>query len=332
MFYNIMLSIESIILNDIDEALKAKGYEAQLPHGLFSPLSYILSLGGKRIRPMLCCLSAHLFGDSHKSALPIAVALEIFHNFTLLHDDLMDRSLLRRGQATVHSRWGDNTAILSGDVMSIEAYRALESIESEALLFRVLPIFNRMATEICQGQQYDMEFEHRGDVTVDEYMEMIRLKTAVLLGASLRLGALASGADDVVASALDAVGQRLGLAFQIQDDYLDVYGDEKTFGKPIGGDIMNEKKTILLLYTKARLTEEGQRELVRLMSLTEEYRQERIDGVRNLYNHCGANEYAKAEVERLTHEALAILSTLELDEERQKPLVALFESLSARMN
>lgn len=327
-----MQPIETTILKDIEDALRAKGYDISAPHGLYGPLSYILSLGGKRIRPMLCCLAAHLFGVEHRSALPIAVALEVFHNFTLLHDDLMDRSSLRRGQPTVHSLWGDNTAILSGDVMSIEAYKALEDIQSSELLFKVFPIFNQMAVEICQGQQYDMEFEHRGDVSVEEYMEMIRLKTAVLLGASLRLGALSAGASDVVASSLDAVGQRLGLAFQIQDDYLDVYGDEQTFGKPIGGDIMNEKKTLLLLYTKSCLTEEGQKELVRLMSLGEEQRNERIKGVRGLYDRCGADQYAKAEVQRLTQEALDILATLELEEERLRPLVNLFGVLSARMN
>lgn len=327
-----MQPIETIILQDIEQALKDKSYGTMRPEGLFAPLDYILSLGGKRIRPLLCCLSAHLISGNHRKALPIAIALEIFHNFTLLHDDLMDRSPLRRGQATVHNRWGDNTAILSGDVMSIEAYKALEGIDSAELLFKVLPVFNTMAVEICGGQQYDMEFEDREDVTVDEYLEMIRLKTAVLLGASLRLGALAAGADDRVTLVLDEVGQKLGLAFQIQDDYLDVYGEEKTFGKPIGGDIMNAKKTLLLLYTKEHLPEARLRELNRLMSLGEEYRNERIEGVRQLYNECGADSYAKEQVQTLTQSALSTLQGLQLSQERIAPLIALFEGLSARMN
>lgn len=327
-----MQPIETTILQDIESALQSKNYGSMPPMGLFAPLGYILSLGGKRIRPLLCCLAARAVSGKHQPALPIAVALEIFHNFTLLHDDLMDRSPLRRGQATVHARWGDNTAILSGDVMSIEAYKALEGITSTNLLFKALPIFNRMAVEVCQGQQYDMEFETRSDVAVSEYMEMIRLKTAVLLGASLRLGALAAGASDEVALALDKVGQQLGLAFQIQDDYLDVYGDEKTFGKPIGGDIMNAKKTLLLLYTKSQLAESELRELERLMTLGEPQRSERIEGVRKLYNLCGADNYAKEQVHRLTREALQTLGNLSFETERIAPLVDLFEGLSARMN
>ncbi|MDO4706912.1 MAG: polyprenyl synthetase family protein [Porphyromonadaceae bacterium] len=327
-----MQPIEVVILRDIEAAIKAKGYDAKQPQGLFAPLDYILSLGGKRIRPLLCCLAARAISGDYTTAIPIALGLEIFHNFTLLHDDLMDRSPLRRGQATVHSRWGDNTAILSGDVMCIEAYKAFEDIDSPSLLKEILPIFNTMAVEICRGQQYDMEFETRSNVTVAEYLEMIRLKTAVLLGASLRLGALASGAKPSTASELDRVGQSLGLAFQIQDDYLDVYGDKKTFGKPIGGDIINAKKTLLLIYTQSTLIEQDRTELERLMSLPINQSDERIEGVRQLYNKCGAGTYAKEEVHRLTQEALQTLTNLKLNEERIAPLIALFEGLSARMN
>ena len=244
----------------------------------------------------------------------------------------MDKSPIRRGQPTVYRKWNDNTAILSGDAMSIEAYRSLEGIENPQLLFKVLPFFNKMAIEICKGQQYDMDFEVREHVSVAEYIEMIRLKTAVLLGAALRLGALAAGAYDSDAQILDEVGQALGLAFQIQDDYLDVYGDEKTFGKPIGGDIMNGKKTLMLLYTQAKLERDDRAELDRLMQLGQEHKEERISGVRHLYDKAGTPIYAQHEIERLTQEALTKLRGLGLKQERLEPLYQLFDKLTTRKN
>ncbi len=324
--------IQEILIHDIELALQARGYQSKQPIGLFEPIDYTLKLGGKRIRPLLCLLACRLFSSSHRDALPIAVALEVFHNFTLLHDDLMDKSPLRRGQATVYRKWSENTAILSGDVMSIEAYRALEGIEDVHLLAKVLRFFNQMAVEVCQGQQYDMEFEERSDVTSAEYMEMIRLKTAVLLGASLRLGALAGGATDEQASLLDKVGQALGVAFQIQDDYLDVYGDEATFGKPIGGDIMNAKKTLMLLYTQEHLSVEQKAVLDKLMTLGEDYREERISGVRALYNEAKTPEYAQERILQLTQETRAILHSLEVDPEALNPLLSLFDKLTTRQS
>ena len=308
------------------------GYAEQEPRALFEPIGYTLSLGGKRVRPLLCLLACRLYSDNIATALPIARALEVFHNFTLLHDDLMDKSPIRRGQPTVYRKWNDNTAILSGDAMSIEAYRSLEGIENPQLLFKVLPFFNKMAIEICKGQQYDMDFEEREHVSVAEYIEMIRLKTAVLLGAALRLGALVAGAYDSDAQILDEVGQALGLAFQIQDDYLDVYGDEKTFGKPIGGDIMNGKKTLMLLYTQAKLEREDRAELDRLMQLGQEHKEERISGVRRLYDKAGTPIYAQHEIERLTQEALTKLRGLGLKQERLEPLYQLFDKLTTRKN
>ncbi|KGO01306.1 polyprenyl synthetase family protein [Porphyromonas sp. COT-290 OH3588] len=326
------LRTSSELLVQIEQALHAQGYATCIPEELYAPIHYTLELGGKRVRPLLCLLSAQLFSADIRPALPMAVALEVFHNFTLLHDDLMDRSPLRRGQPTVYRKWDENTAVLSGDVMSIEAYRALEGIASAELLYRVFPIFNQMAVDICRGQQYDMLFECREDVSTDEYLEMIRLKTAVLLGASMRLGALASGASAEDAERLDEVGQRLGLAFQIQDDYLDVYGDEATFGKPIGGDIMNAKKTLMLLYTREQLEARDLVELDRLMTLGQEHRQERIQGVTALYDKAGAPVYARAQITRLTQEALGILGALSLEPERTAPLVELFDSLASRMS
>ncbi len=321
-----------VLLDIIEKSLSELGYAEQEPRALFEPIGYTLSLGGKRVRPLLCLLACRLYSDNIATALPIARALEVFHNFTLLHDDLMDKSPIRRGQPTVYRKWNDNTAILSGDAMSIEAYRSLEGIENPQLLFKVLPFFNKMAIEICKGQQYDMDFEVREHVSVAEYIEMIRLKTAVLLGAALRLGALAAGAYDSDAQILDEVGQALGLAFQIQDDYLDVYGDEKTFGKPIGGDIMNGKKTLMLLYTQAKLEREDRAELDRLMQLGQEHKEERISGVRRLYDKAGTPIYAQHEIERLTQEALTKLRGLGLKQERLEPLYQLFDKLTTRKN
>lgn len=321
-----------VLLDIIEKSLSELGYAELEPRALFEPIGYTLSLGGKRVRPLLCLLACRLYSDNIATALPIARALEVFHNFTLLHDDLMDKSPIRRGQPTVYRKWNDNTAILSGDAMSIEAYRSLEGIENPQLLFKVLPFFNKMAIEICKGQQYDMDFEEREHVSVAEYIEMIRLKTAVLLGAALRLGALAAGAYDSDAQILDEVGQALGLAFQIQDDYLDVYGDEKTFGKPIGGDIMNGKKTLMLLYTQAKLEREDRVELDRLMQLGQEHKEERISGVRRLYDKAGTPIYAQHEIERLTQEALTKLRGLGLKQERLEPLYQLFDKLTTRKN
>ncbi len=316
----------------IEEALQKQNFDQLKPKGLYEPIAYTLTLGGKRLRPILCCLAARLFTQEWQKALPIAVSLEVFHNFTLLHDDLMDHSPIRRGQQTVYLKWSENTAILSGDVMSIEAYKALEGIEDPQILLKVFPIFNQMAIDICRGQEYDMSFEERNDVSVEEYIEMIRLKTAVLLGASLRMGAIAGGASEEKALALDELGQKLGLAFQIQDDYLDVYGDEKTFGKPIGGDIMNAKKTLLLLYAKENLSSVDKEELDRLMTLPQEARQERIDGVRELYDKVGVVDYAKGEIVRLTDEARELLDGLDLDSELTAPIHSLFTKLISRLS
>ncbi len=323
--------IQKEMLQAIEGALKDRKFNQVEPKGLYEPIAYTLDLGGKRLRPLLCCLATRLFTSDWQKALPVATALEIFHNFTLLHDDLMDHSPLRRGEETVYLKWSENTAILSGDVMSIEAYRALEDISDPNILLKIFPLFNKMAIDICRGQEYDMNFEEREDVSVSEYIEMIRLKTAVLLGASLRMGAIVGGANEETAIAFDELGQKLGLAFQIQDDYLDVYGDEKTFGKPIGGDIMNAKKTLLLLYTKEHLSAEDNEQLKQLMSLPQTARQERIDGVRTLYNKAGVADYAKGEIVRLTDEARAILDKLKLDTELTAPIHSLFTKLISRL-
>ena len=319
-----------LIREAVEEQLTARSLGTRSPEGLFAPIDYTLRLGGKRIRPLLACAAATAFTEAWQRALPVAVALEIFHNFTLLHDDLMDRSPLRRGQETVYRRWGDNTAILSGDAMSIEAYASLAEVADKSLLAELLPRFSQMALEVCVGQQYDMEFETRSEVRVEEYMEMIRLKTSVLLGSSLELGALVGGATAEQARALYAVGIQLGLAFQIQDDLLDVYGDEKTFGKPIGGDIVNAKKTLLLLYTLEQLQGEDLKRLQEILTYTPEERRTYIDEVRALYDKAGTRLYAEAEIERLTTEAYRGVEQLPLREEGRELLLALFHTLSGR--
>ena len=314
----------------IEEQLQARALHERKPQGLFAPIDYTLRLGGKRLRPLLCCVAAAIFSPEWQRALPAAVALEIFHNFTLLHDDLMDRSPLRRGQETVFRRWGDNTAILSGDAMSIEAYASLAEIEEKALLGIIVPLFSQMALEVCIGQQLDMEFETRSEVRPEEYMEMIRLKTSVLLGASLQIGALIGGAQPAEALRLYEAGVQLGLAFQIQDDLLDVYGDEQTFGKPIGGDIIHAKKTLLLLYTLEQLQGDALSELHSILALSPEERVGKVDRVRQLYDEAGTRTYAEGEVQRLTDKAFSLIDQMELRDEGRSLLLALFHTLSGR--
>ena len=314
----------------IEEQLQARALHERQPQGLFAPIDYTLRLGGKRLRPLLCCVATATFSPEWQRALPAAVALEIFHNFTLLHDDLMDRSPLRRGQETVFRRWGDNTAILSGDAMSIEAYASLAEIEEKALLGVILPLFSQMALEVCIGQQLDMEFETRSEVRPEEYMEMIRLKTSVLLGASLQIGALIGGAQPDDALRLYEAGVQLGLAFQIQDDLLDVYGDEQTFGKPIGGDIIHAKKTLLLLYTLEQLQGDALGELHSILALSPEERAGKVDQVRQLYDEAGTRAYAEGEVQRLTDKAFSLIDQMELRDEGRSLLLALFHTLSGR--
>ena len=314
----------------IEEQLQARALHERKPQGLFAPIDYTLRLGGKRLRPLLCCVAAATFSPEWQRALPAAVALEIFHNFTLLHDDLMDRSPLRRGQETVFRRWGDNTAILSGDAMSIEAYASMAEIEEKALLGVIVPLFSQMALEVCIGQQLDMEFETRSEVRPEEYMEMIRLKTSVLLGASLQIGALIGGAQPADALRLYEAGVQLGLAFQIQDDLLDVYGDEQTFGKPIGGDIIHAKKTLLLLYTLEQLQGDALSELHSILALSPEERMGKVDRVRQLYDEAGTRAYAEGEVQRLTDKAFSLIDQMELRDEGRSLLLALFHTLSGR--
>ena len=281
------------------------------PKGLYEPIAYTLASGGKRLRPTLALIAAEAVSDSAfslQTVLPAALALEIFHNFTLLHDDVMDRAAVRRGRPTVHVKWNDNTAILSGDQMLIEAYKQIAQVPADKLP-QVLRWFNEMATGICEGQQYDVDFEHQRTVTIEEYMKMIELKTSVLIANALRTGGYIAGANSAQQEALYQYGLHIGLAFQIQDDILDVYGDPKTFGKAIGGDICCNKKTILLLTALEQADAETKAELQQWL-MTTDRDAEKIAAVTELYNRLGVREAAETVMERHTAFALAQLDKL----------------------
>ena len=283
------------------------------PYGLYEPIEYTLAAGGKRVRPQLAMIASQLFGGKDEEVLPAALALEVFHNFTLLHDDVMDKADVRRGRPTVHVKWNENTAILSGDQMLIEAYKLLSGVPADKLP-KVLQLFNKMATEICEGQQYDVDFESQEHVTIDEYLKMIRLKTSVLLANALQTGAYIAGADEQAQEALYQFGINIGLAFQIQDDILDVWGDPKTFGKAVGGDISCNKKTFVYLEAKRLLGDEAisleARELKHWYSQVLEDNTEKIAAVKEIFEHLGVRPLCELVVDDYTNKALELLNTL----------------------
>ncbi len=294
------------ICRTIEEALARLTFD-QPPRSLFDPITYTLSLGGKRIRPALALMACDLFGGKNEDVLQPALGLEVFHNFTLLHDDLMDEADRRRDKPTVHKLWNPNVAILSGDAMLICAYQLVAKANDKA----ILELFSRTALEICAGQQYDMEFESRSDVTEEEYIEMIRLKTAVLLACALKVGAMIGGASTADADALYDYGIHIGLAFQLQDDLLDVYGDPKTFGKNIGGDILCNKKTFLLINALSVASEEQRQVMEDWMARKTYDAQEKIAAFTNLYNELSIRDLTERRIEdyyRMANEDLARLS------------------------
>ena len=278
------------------------------PYGLYEPIEYTLAAGGKRVRPQLAMIACQLFGGNEEDMLPAALALEVFHNFTLLHDDVMDKADVRRGRPTVHMKWNENTAILSGDQMLIEAYKLLSGVPADKLP-EVLRLFNKMATEICEGQQYDVDFESQSHVTIDEYLNMIRLKTSVLLATALQIGAYVAGADTPTQEALYQFGIAVGLAFQIQDDILDVWGDPKTFGKAVGGDISCNKKTFVYLEAMRRLGDEANT-LESWYSQVLEDNTEKIAAVKAIFEQLRVREACEAVVAQYTQTSLEILDTL----------------------
>lgn len=299
------------------------------PEGLYEPIEYVLSLGGKRLRPTLLLLAHSLYSDNPDQALPAAVAIETYHNHTLLHDDLMDRADMRRGHPTVHKKWNDNTAVLSGDTMLILAVRHLLRCGSQRQS-ELMALFARTAEEICQGQQYDVNFETRTDVTEAEYIEMIRLKTSVLLACATRMGAVIGGAPAEEADTLYRFGEKLGLAFQLQDDYLDVYGNPAVFGKKIGGDILCGKKTYLLINALARADADTRAALLTLIDDKTRPAAEKIEAVTGIYDKLDIGPLTRQAIDHYYDEAHAELRRLPLPPARWQPLWDYAESLLHR--
>ncbi len=306
-----MLS-SSILLQEIEQEIKAFNFP-QKPRELYEPIEYSMSLGGKRLRPIMCLAACSLFTDDYKQAMSAALAIEMFHNFTLLHDDVMDNADLRRNQPTVKAKYGQNVAILSGDEMLIEAYKLLAQTDSP-MFSLIMSTFSETATQVCEGQQYDMDFEKRNDVTLDEYLEMIRLKTAVLLAGATKIGALIGGGSNKEVQALYDFSIGIGLAFQLQDDLLDTFGDEKTFGKEIGGDIMENKKTYLLISALQNADNEQRGELNKWISKDRDMvvRDEKVSAVRALYEITGARKATEAKMEELHANAMSILREMDI--------------------
>jgi geranylgeranyl diphosphate synthase, type II len=299
------------------------------PPLLYAPIRYVLSMGGKRIRPVMCLMACELFDDQIEKALQPALALEIFHNFTLLHDDIMDKAEKRRNMDCVHLKWNDNVAILSGDAMQILSYQILGQIP-EYQLKASLPLFSQTAIEVCEGQQLDMDFETQEAVTINDYFNMIRLKTAVLLAASLKMGAIAGGASSQDADLLYHFGINTGLAFQLKDDLLDVYGNPETFGKKIGGDILCNKKTFLLINALEKADPETRTELQSWLSKTDFTPRDKINAVTTIYNKVDLPKLCIEEIEKHQHKAFEYLNQVSVPNSRKAVLTKLTNELTDR--
>lgn len=318
-----------------DQILKlVNDYLVQLPYdrrpvSLYEPIRYVLSMGGKRIRPVLMLLSYNLFKEDPETILMPACALETYHNYTLLHDDLMDNADLRRGHETVHKKWNANTAILSGDSMLVLAYQRMQQCSSDKMA-EVLALFTETALEIGEGQEYDMAFEHRDDVSEEEYIEMIRLKTSVLLACALKIGAILAGASKEDADNLYRFGEQIGLAFQLQDDFLDVYGDTRVFGKAIGGDITSNKKTFMLINALNHANEEQRRQLESWIGATKFDRDEKVAAVTRLYNEIGIDRMAQDKIAYYFEQSRKYLQAVSVDESRKAELAAYAQRMMNR--
>ena len=299
------------------------------PINLYEPITYILNIGGKRLRPVLVLMATEIFGADYKKALDAALAIEIFHNFSLVHDDIMDDAPLRRGKESVHEKWDVNTGILSGDAMLINAYRLFENYEGEA--FRDLAkLFGKTAIEVCEGQQYDVDFETRDDVTQSEYLKMIEYKTAVLVAAALKMGAIIANASLEDQKSIYEFGKNLGIAFQLQDDYLDAFGDPKTFGKQVGGDIIENKKTILYLLALKLGNSEQESELLDLYSIQPQDPKDKINAIKDVFVSTGAAKQTKLEIQNYTQKAFEVLDQLKVSEDKKVLLRKFGESLMQR--
>jgi geranylgeranyl diphosphate synthase type II len=312
----------------INKAIADTKYTSE-PAELYEPISYLMQLGGKRMRPVLVLISTELFGGDVLKALDAAIGIELFHNFTLMHDDIMDKAPLRRGNPTVHVKWNESAAILSGDVMFVEAYKLMIKVE-DSILRKVLDIFSDTASGVCQGQQADMNFEKRDNVGLEEYIEMIRLKTAVLLAGSMQIGALIGGAEQEQADLLYEFGENLGLAFQLQDDILDVYGDPEKFGKQVGGDILADKKTFLLIKARELAIGETALELDKWLNNSDVLPENKVKAITSIYNSIGVRKLAEAEMENYVLKALNALDKIAVDNSRKELLRGFAEHLLIR--
>jgi len=316
----------SELLKYVEQTIKETTYPSY-PASLYEPISYIMNLGGKRLRPIMLLMSAELFDADLKAAIPAAMAIETFHNFTLIHDDIMDNAPLRRGKQTVHEKWGRNTAILSGDVMMVEANKHITNVDVNVLK-PALDTFNATAQGVCEGQQLDMEFEKRNDVTIDEYIDMIRLKTAVLVGGAMKLGAIVANAKSEDAERIYQFGENLGLAFQLQDDILDVYGDPEKFGKQVGGDIISDKKT----YLRLKLQELASQEHLGLLSNQQANSDhaDKINIITNLYNQYQVKEQATEIMKHYLDAAFSALDQINVSGQNKQELILLANQLMNR--
>ena len=299
------------------------------PENLYIPIEYILGLGGKRIRPVLTLLTAEIFNTDYKNALPAALAVEVFHNFSLIHDDIMDAAPLRRGAKTVHEKWNLNTGILSGDAMLILAYQYFEQYEP-AIFKDLAKLFSKTALEVCEGQQWDVDFETRDDVTIPEYIKMIENKTAVLVAAAMKMGAIVAATSDLNANLIYEFGLNLGIAFQLQDDYLDAFGDAKTFGKQIGGDIIENKKTYLYLKALEFSNEEEAEQLLHLYSIQPTDNGDKINAVKEIFINSGAAKASQESIENYTESAFQTLEKIDISNENKNILRKFGENLMNR--
>ena len=318
------------LLNKIQHVIETEVVSKQ-PNLLYDPIVYSLSQGGKRIRPLLTLMGCEMFGGDVEKALYPAVGVEIFHNFTLLHDDIMDKAPIRRGQPTVYKKWNDNVAILSGDAMFAVAYDFLTRTDSNYVQ-RIIQAFNRVAIGVCEGQQYDMDFETQEDVTIPEYINMIRLKTSVLIGGALEIGGIIGNASDSDLQHLYAFGENIGLAFQLQDDWLDVYSDVEKFGKVYGGDIAVNKKTFLYLKALELANDEQSKRLKHYFSSTDFDTTEKFNAVLSIYNELNISEHTKSEMQKYQGLAMNALSQISVPPLFKEPLKGLAEILLERQN
>jgi geranylgeranyl diphosphate synthase type II len=321
-----MHSIEQL-QNLVNKAIADTKYTEQ-PAELYEPISYLMQLGGKRMRPVLVLISTELFDGNVLNALDAAIGIELFHNFTLMHDDIMDKAPLRRGKPTVHAKWNESAAILSGDVMFVEAYKLMIKVDN-SILREVLAIFSNTASGVCQGQQADMNFENRDDVSLPEYLEMIRQKTAVLLAGSMQIGALIGGAAQEQAKLLYEFGENLGLAFQLQDDILDVYGNPEKFGKQVGGDILSNKKTFMLIKAKELAIGNTRSELNEWLKRSDDPLA-KVNAVTLIYNLLEVRKLAEIEMEEYVKKALRALDMISVEHSKKELLRGFAEQLLIR--